>query len=52
MCDNEMANNAKLIKTPKDFPEGLAKNRKHHANYFSGHSNPAKGMTSKVRLKV
>jgi hypothetical protein len=42
----------KIIKTPKDFPERKAINRKLFSHYFSGYPNPKKDKTSKVFLKV
>jgi hypothetical protein len=48
--DNEQ--DEKIIKTPKDFPEGKAINRKLFSHYFSGYPNPKKDKTSKVFLKV
>jgi hypothetical protein len=48
--DNEQEE--KIIKTPKDFPEGKAINRKLFSHYFSGYPNPNKDKTSKVFLKV
>jgi hypothetical protein len=50
--DEELAETEKVIKKPKDFPNGLPKSRKHYANYFSGYPNPRKGTASKVFLKV
>jgi hypothetical protein len=44
--DKEMADSEKVIKKPKDFPEGLPKNRKHYGNYFGGYTNPRKGKAS------
>jgi hypothetical protein len=40
----------KVIKKPRDFPEGAAKKRKHYANYFSGYLNPKKNKTSKIYI--
>ena len=51
----ESDSDAKPIKQPKDFPEGLVKNRPLYAEYFSGYPNPKspnKGNESKVFLKV
>ena len=50
--DKEMETTEKIIKLPKDFPTGSAKNRKHFSNYFSGYPNPRKDKESKVFLKV
>jgi hypothetical protein len=50
--DPELEETEKRIKKSKHFPEGLPKNRKHFANYFSSYPNPKKGKTSKVYLKV
>jgi hypothetical protein len=50
--DSELEGTEKRIKKPKDFPEGLPKNRQHSVNYFSGYPNPKKGKISKVYLKV
>ena len=50
--DPELDETEKIIKTPNDFPEGAAKNRKHFANYFSGYPNPKRNKASKIYLKV
>jgi hypothetical protein len=42
----------KVIKKPRDFPEGAAKKRKHYANFISGYPKPKKNKTSKIYLKV
>jgi hypothetical protein len=50
--DEELTDTEKVIKKPANFPDGLPKNRKHYANYFSGYPNPKKGKVSRVYLKV
>jgi hypothetical protein len=43
---------ASLIRKPRDFPDGTAKNRNTYVTYFSGYPNPQKGKESKVYLKM
>jgi hypothetical protein len=50
--DPEYDTTEPIIKTSKDFPAGVAKNRKHYANYFSGYPNPKKNKVSRIYLKV
>jgi hypothetical protein len=50
--DKESDELEKIIKKPRDLPEGAAKNRKHFANYFSCYLNPRQGKESTLYLKV
>jgi hypothetical protein len=50
--DNENDGVEKIIKCPKDIPEGKVINRKRFSHYFSGFPNPKKNQSSKVFLKV
>jgi hypothetical protein len=50
--DTEQDGVEKIIKTPKDIPEGKVVNHKLFSHYFSGYANPKKDQTSKVFLKV
>jgi hypothetical protein len=50
--DPEHEETEKVIKKPKDFPEGAVKNRKHYANYFDGYPNPRKNKITRLCLKM
>jgi hypothetical protein len=50
--DDESDVTDKIIKSPKDIPEGKAANRKLFSHYFSGFPNPKKNQASKVFMKV
>jgi hypothetical protein len=50
--DNKLDVTDKILKSPKDIPEGKAANRKLFSHYFSGFPNPKKNQTSKVFMKV
>jgi hypothetical protein len=50
--DPESDVTTKILKSPKDIPEGKATNRKLFSHYFSGFPNPKKNQASKVFMKV